>query len=64
MMTNDFENRLDAIRIELNEKTKSMSKQEIVDSVNANGRRIAEKYGITVVKSVSSGPAPRVRALD
>jgi hypothetical protein len=50
-MTNDFENLLDAIRVELYEKTKGMSNADVAEKTNANGKRIAEKYGIALVKS-------------
>jgi hypothetical protein len=57
-MMNDFENWLDDIRIELNEKTKKLKNDEAVAAINANGRKIAKKYGITVVKAT-----PKAKAL-
>ena len=48
MMTNEFENWLDEIRIELYEKTKMLKKEEAVAAINNSGRKIAEKYGITI----------------
>ena len=51
-MKDDFESQLDEIRIELYEKNKNISNAEAVRVANANGKRIAEKYGITVHKGV------------
>ena len=50
MMKNDFEDQLDQIRIEIYENMKGKSTKEIVEETNANARKIAEKYGITIVK--------------
>lgn len=63
MMTNDFEIRLDEIRIELYEKTKMLRKEDAVAAINDSGRKIAEKYGIAVTKSLSdlSGSGRRVQ---
>jgi hypothetical protein len=62
MMTNDFENQLDAIRIELYEQTKDMSSAEAVKAINENGKKIAAKYGIAVVKSNGHRPTSVAKA--
>jgi hypothetical protein len=62
-MTNDFENQLDAIRVELYEKTKGMSNAAAADQTNANGKRIAEKYGITLIKSGVGQPPKTISQL-
>lgn len=48
MTANDFEDELDAIRVELYEERKHLSNAEIVRLSNANARRIADKYGLVV----------------
>jgi hypothetical protein len=50
-MTNNFENWLDGVRIDLNEKTKDMMNDDAVAAINKSGREIAEKYNIPVIKS-------------
>ena len=50
-MTNNFESQLDAIRIELYEQTKDLSNAEAVKTINVSGEKIADKYGIIVVKN-------------
>ena len=42
----DFENELDRIRIELYEKTKGMTKEDIIFSVNSHAKNIAQEFGI------------------
>jgi hypothetical protein len=61
-MPNDFENQLDAIRIELYEKTKGMSNAAVAAQTNENGKRIAEKYNITLVKSNIGQSASKTKA--
>jgi len=51
MTRNEFEGRLDEIRIELSEKTKALTNRDAAAVINDSGRKIAEKYGITVVES-------------
>jgi hypothetical protein len=63
-MKNDFENQLDAIRVALYEKTKGMSNAAVVDQTNANGKRIAEKYGITLIKSDIEQAAPKAETIS
>lgn len=62
MMTSDFENQLNAIRIELYEQIKDMSSVEAVNAINESGERIAEKYGIVVEKSIGYKPTPSAKA--
>ena len=52
MMTN-FLNWLDEVRVGLYEKTKTLKPEEAVVSINENGKKIADKYGINVSKSES-----------
>ena len=54
MMTNNFEKQLDEIRIALYEETKGMTPAERVKKINENGKRIADKYGITITKATES----------
>jgi hypothetical protein len=63
MMTNDFENRLDKIRVELYEKTKTLRNKDAVAAINDSGRKIAEKYGIAVAKATSVAFTPSERTL-
>jgi hypothetical protein len=56
MMTDNFENTLDDIRIKLNEQAKGMSNKAAADAVNANAKKIAEKYGMKIAKAVSIRP--------
>ncbi|MDR1588763.1 MAG: hypothetical protein LBS51_01055 [Oscillospiraceae bacterium] len=58
MMTNDFENRLDEIRVELYEKTKTLRNKDAVAVINDSGREIAEKYGIAVAKAALKTQQP------
>ena len=54
MMTNDFENQLDRIRVDLHEQTKDMTNSKAVRVTNENARKIAGQFGITIVKSAMS----------
>lgn len=63
MMINNFENQLDEIRIELYERTKNMKKEDAVAVINMNGKKIAEKYGITVVKTTPFLPKTTKKTL-
>lgn len=63
MMTTDFEDQLDQIRAELYQKTKDMSTKDAVAAINADGKRVAEKYGIPVKKGTPARPAPQAKAL-
>ena len=51
MIKNEFESRLDGIRLELSEKTKTLTNSEAAAFINDNGRKTAEKYGITIAES-------------
>jgi len=55
---NEFENRLDAIRVELYEETRHMSNADAAKAINKSGRRIAGKYEIPLVKGAARRPAP------
>ncbi|GHV85914.1 hypothetical protein AGMMS50230_15220 [Spirochaetia bacterium] len=48
MKTNDFEDQLSKIRVDLYEQTKNMQASEIVLWEKENARKIAKKYGITI----------------
>jgi hypothetical protein len=45
---NDFENQLDAIRVQLYEETKKMDKEDIIRTVNAHAKKIAQEFGIII----------------
>jgi hypothetical protein len=45
---NDFENQLDAIRIELYEETKKMDKEDIIKNVNSHAQKVAQEFGIKI----------------
>jgi len=55
---NEFENRLDAIRVKLYEETRHMNNTDAAKATNENGRRIAGKYGIPLVKGAARRYAP------
>jgi hypothetical protein len=44
--TDNFEDWLDNVRVQIYENTKYMSNAELTDYMNTKGRMIAEKYGI------------------
>ncbi|MDR3312826.1 MAG: hypothetical protein LBS96_00015 [Oscillospiraceae bacterium] len=58
-MKQDFEDELDVIRVKLYENTKGKSNAYVANQTNAVGKRIAEKYGITVVKGETIQAAPQ-----
>lgn len=62
-MTNDFENQLDRIRVELYERTKTMTNKEAVYTTNENAKKIAAQYGIKIVKSTGATADKNARAL-
>jgi hypothetical protein len=62
-MKNDFENQLDKIRVELYERTKTMTNSETVCATNENARKIAESYGIKITKGVSVSVKTNAHAL-
>ena len=45
---NNFENQLDAIRIQLYEETKEMDKEDIIRKVNSHAQKIAQEFGIKI----------------
>ena len=45
---NNFEEQLDKIRIGLYEKTKNMNKEDIIQNVNSNAKKIANEFGIKI----------------
>ena len=49
-MSNDFENQLDKIRVDLYERAKSMTNVEAVRITNENARKIAQQHGIKIVR--------------
>jgi len=49
-MVSDFENQIDDIRVSIYERTKDLANVEAATSTNDNARRIAEQYGIKIVK--------------
>ncbi|MDR2346234.1 MAG: hypothetical protein LBE18_09225 [Planctomycetaceae bacterium] len=51
-MTN-YENELDKIRIKLYEETSNMKKDEIVKMVNTHAQKIAQEFGIRIVKETN-----------
>ena len=51
MMIDNFEKQLDEIRVKMYEETKHMTPAERAEVINERGRRIAEKYGITITKA-------------
>jgi hypothetical protein len=50
---NNYENELDEIRIKLYEETSGMEKDEIVRVVNTRAQKIAQEFGIHIVKETS-----------
>jgi pyruvate formate-lyase activating enzyme-like uncharacterized protein len=50
---NNYENELDEIRIKLYEETSNMEKDEIVRMANAHAQKIAQEFGIHIVKETS-----------
>ena len=62
-MTNDFENQLDKIRVEIYEQAKDMKNAEAVKAANDHGKALAAKYGIKVVKGNSGSPVKSVSVI-
>ncbi|MHC6204738.1 hypothetical protein ACYULU_16290 [Breznakiellaceae bacterium SP9] len=52
---NNFEDQLDAIRTQLYEETKDMPKLEAIQFINEHAKKIALKYGITILKEPHYG---------
>ncbi|GHT62464.1 hypothetical protein FACS1894109_21300 [Spirochaetia bacterium] len=48
---NNFEYELDKIRVQLYEETKNMDKASLVKTVNANAKKIADEFGIKIIKN-------------
>jgi hypothetical protein len=55
-MMNDYEDTLDAIRVDMYERTKGMKVADIVRDMNERARKLGEQYGFEVVSS----PRPRM----
>jgi len=55
-MTNDFENQLDAIRIQMYEEAKGKSSAAVVEEMNVRAQRVAEEFGFQIVKSDAAQP--------
>ena len=53
-MINCFEDTLDKIRVDIYEKTKNMTNYEAVQVTNKNARRIADEYGIKLIKNMTN----------
>jgi hypothetical protein len=47
---NNFEDELDKIRIQLYEETKDLDKASLVKTVNSNAKKIADEFGIKIIK--------------
>jgi hypothetical protein len=48
---NNYEDEFDEIRIQLYEETKNLDKASLVEMVNSNAKKIADKFGIKIVKN-------------
>ena len=62
-MTNDFENQLDKIRVEIHKQTKDMKNAEAVKAANDHSKALAAKYGINIVKGNPGTPVKSASAL-
>jgi len=51
---NDFEHQLDEIRIKLFNETKGMNKENIINNVNSNAKKIAYEFGIKIESSINN----------
>lgn len=51
LIMNNFEYELDKIRVQLYEETKNMDKASLVKTVNANAKKIADEFGIKIIKN-------------
>jgi len=51
---NDFEHQLDEIRIKLFNETKGMKKEDIINNVNSNAKKIANEFGIKIESGVNN----------
>ena len=51
-MKENFEDMLDAIRVDLYEQTKDMTNSEAARVINEHAKKIADQYGIKIVKGV------------
>jgi pyruvate formate-lyase activating enzyme-like uncharacterized protein len=47
---NNYESQLDEIRIKLYEETNGMAKNEIINMVNSHAQKVAQEFGIHIVK--------------
>ena len=52
-MKNNYEDQLDAIRVDLYEQTKDMTNSDAARITNEHARKIAEQYGIKMVREAS-----------
>jgi hypothetical protein len=52
--SNTIEDELDAIRLNIYERTKNMSRKEFLEYFNKLGDEMAEKYGFKIVDSLDS----------
>ncbi|MDR1930301.1 MAG: hypothetical protein LBQ44_06675 [Treponema sp.] len=48
---NNYEDELDRIRIQLYEETKNLDKASLVKAVNAKAKKIADEFGIKIIKT-------------
>ena len=53
-MKENFEDMLDAIRVDLYERTKDISNSEAARVINEDAKKIADQYGIKIVKGTIS----------
>jgi hypothetical protein len=56
----NYENELDEIRIKLYEETSNMEKDEIIRMVNTHAQKIAQEFGIHIVKEINENDVQAV----
>ncbi|MDR0609440.1 MAG: hypothetical protein LBG58_04975 [Planctomycetaceae bacterium] len=61
---NNYENELDEIRIKLYEEMNNMEKDEIVRMVNTHAKKIAQEFGIHIVKEISENYVTHKKQTD
>ena len=63
-MSNDFEDKLDDIRVRLYEKSKDLSGEDFINQMNSKARVAAEQFGFTIIASANdSGPHRKKTAI-
>jgi hypothetical protein len=60
-MTNDFEDKLDAIRVGMYEQMKDLPQDEALALLNGNAKKLADEFGFTIVKDADEPIRPQAK---